>query len=204
MDWLTVELVEELQNLLDAPQTIQNVVAGLRGASLPGLLEYGCLRWSQGDGKLPPLPEAVCNSDIGRALNEVRSDLGVRASGPPKQALKRLDVQPVEFCTLHSDSDLQSSEWQEFVIRYERSTIDCGFSKATAMKLHAALYELADNSVIHSTASTDTLVGYRALPEVSHTCWHLRRRNRLDPPCYLVRWKRANAPRLKPCKDLAR
>ena len=170
MDWLTVELVEEFQNLIDAPQTIQTVVAGLRGASLPGLLEYGCLRWSQGDGKLPPLPETVCDSDIGRALNEVRSVLGVRASGPPKQALKRLDVQPAEFCTLHAESDLQSSDWQEFLIRYERSTIDCGFSNAVAIKLHAALYELAENSVIHSAASTDTLVGYRVLAGVSQFC----------------------------------
>jgi anti-sigma regulatory factor (Ser/Thr protein kinase) len=170
MDWLTVELVEELQNLIEAPQTIQQVVAGLKGASLPGLLEYGCLRWSQGDGRLPLLPQAIWESDIGRALNEVRSELGLRAVGPPKQALKRLDIQPVEFCTLHAETDMEASEWQEFVIRYERSTMGCGFSKAVAMKLHAALYELAENSIIHSAASTSALVGYRVLPGVSQFC----------------------------------
>lgn len=170
MDWLTVELVEEFQNLVHAPKTIENVVAGLKGATLPGLLEYGCLRWSLGDGLLPRLPQAVVNSAIGRSMGEVRSQLGLRSAGPPKPLLKRLDVQPAEFCTLGGKADLESTEWEQYLIRYERSSIDAGFSKAVAIKLHAALHELAENSVIHAASSTDTMVGYRVMPQISQFC----------------------------------
>ena len=44
---LTVELVEELQQAVDAGVTIQQIVDSLQSATMPGLLEYGCAKWQR-------------------------------------------------------------------------------------------------------------------------------------------------------------
>ena len=38
--WLTVRLVEELQERIEAGQEIGSIVSGLQGTTLPGLVEY--------------------------------------------------------------------------------------------------------------------------------------------------------------------
>jgi hypothetical protein len=88
----------------------------LKGASLPGLLEYGCLRWLRGDGTLPSLPQAITASDLGRALQAVRSDLGLRSDGPQKRPLPRLDPQPAEFLVVQGEDDLAGDGWNHFVV----------------------------------------------------------------------------------------
>jgi hypothetical protein len=54
-DWLSVSLVEELHRAIQSGSDVAGVVAGLVGGTLPGLMEYGCLRWTCPDGTVPPL-----------------------------------------------------------------------------------------------------------------------------------------------------
>jgi hypothetical protein len=55
-DWLTVALVEEIHRAVLRCRDMTGVVSALKGATVPGLLEYGCLRRARRDGTIPPLP----------------------------------------------------------------------------------------------------------------------------------------------------
>jgi anti-sigma regulatory factor (Ser/Thr protein kinase) len=169
MTWLTAQLVEELQYLLPDLDRIAGVVGGLEEATLAGIMEYGCFRWVNSPN-LPALPPAITESELGVALNEVRTDLGLRMSGPPKPPLRRADVQPAEFHLVESKADLLSPDWEQFVLRYDRSSQSAGFSKAIASRLQAALCEMADNAVLHSDSPVAALVGYRVTEGVSQFC----------------------------------
>ncbi len=168
-DWLTVKLVEELQRSLERSQPVAKVVAQLKGATLSGLSEYGCLRFSISDGSLPDLPPAIGASPLGRALLAVRSDLGLRSDGPPKRPLRRLDPQTAEFQTIEGEADLAGENWELFAGRFDASARRAGFSFDVAAKLQLALYEMAENAVIHAEASA-ILVGYHALPGTTLFC----------------------------------
>ena len=96
MAWLTTETIEELQYLLPDRARIAKIVNGLTSATLPGIMEYGCLRWSSAN-VFPPLPEAISRSALGMVLQEVRSDLGLRMLGPPKRALHRAMCKELSF-----------------------------------------------------------------------------------------------------------
>src|SRR5437868_4627716 len=151
-DCLSVALVEELHRAVLRGRDMAGVVSALNGATLPGLLEYGCLRWARRDGSVPPLPQAVAASDLGRALDAVASDLGLRSNGPQKRPLRRLDPQPAEFLILQAEDDLADDEWSHFAGRFEASARSVGFSFDAAARLQLALYEMAENAVIHAEA----------------------------------------------------
>lgn len=169
MYWLSVRLVEELQSILPDYERIGAIVSQLRGATLPGIVEYGCLRWVIGD-RVPPLPPAVADSSLGLALREVRSELGLRSSGPPKSPMRRLDGQPVEFCVVECEEDLERDEWNLFLLRFERTAKGCGFSAQAAARLFAALNAMAENAVIHADAPIGALVGYRTTDGTAQFC----------------------------------
>lgn len=169
MKLLTSQLVEEIQYILHDPDRVAKVVSGLEGATLAGIMEYGCLRWATSLA-VPDLPPSVAASELGVALAEVRTPLGLRATGPPKSAVHRAETQPAEFHLVQSETDLLDSEWQEFVFRYDRSTRDAGFSSQVAARLQLALCEMADNAVIHSDTPVEALVGYRVTKNVSQFC----------------------------------
>lgn len=169
IDWLTVGLVEEIHRAVRLGKAVGKVVNQLKGATLSGLLEYGCLRWTRRDGSVPPLPQAIATSDLGRALNSVPSDLGLRSNGPQKRRLRRLDPQLAEFLVLQNDNDLASEKWDHFAGRFEASGRSGGFSFDAAAKLQLALYEMAENAVIHAEAPA-ILVGYEASPGKSLFC----------------------------------
>src|SRR5438128_631919 len=120
-DWLTVALVEDLHRAVLLGKDVAGVVSGLNGATLPGLLEYGCLRWARRDHPLPPLPEQVVTADLGRELRAVRSDLSLRSDGPQKCPLRRLDPQPAEFLVLDTEDELAGDQWDHFAGRFEAS-----------------------------------------------------------------------------------
>ncbi len=117
-----------------------------------------------------PLPETVANSVFGLALGEVRSALGIRASGPPKRPLRRADVQPVEFHVIETEVDLNGSDWEQYVLRYDCSTRYAGFPDRVAARLQAALCEMADNAILHSDTPVAALVGYQVTDGVSQFC----------------------------------
>ena len=169
MKWLTVELVEEFQHVLPDVDRIVGIVEGLQEATLPGIMEYGCLRWAN-ELHFPPLPQAVANSPLGLALDEVRSALGFRVTGPPKRPLRRADVQPAEFHVIETEADLNSPDWEQYVLRYDRSTRSAGFPVAVASRLQAALCEMADNTILHSDTPVAALVGYQVMEGASQFC----------------------------------
>ena len=169
MDRLTVQLVEELQRILPDYERIRAIVSQLRGATLSGIVEYGCLRWIMRDC-VPPLPPAIGESSLGLALREVRSELGLRSSGPPKSPMRRLDGQPVEFYIVESEQDLEQDEWNLFLLRFERAAKDCGFSAQAAARLYAALHAMAENTVIHADAPIGAVVGYQAVDGTAQFC----------------------------------
>jgi anti-sigma regulatory factor (Ser/Thr protein kinase) len=166
---LTVQLVEELQNLLPDYERINEFVSQLQSATLPGIMEFGCFRWANG-GHISPLPAAIAESPIGLALREIRSGLGVRSSGPPKSPMRRLNGQPVEFHVVECEQDIDQEEWGLFLLRFERSAKDNGFPAKVASRLHAALHEMAENAVIHANASMGALVGYEVTDGVAQFC----------------------------------
>jgi anti-sigma regulatory factor (Ser/Thr protein kinase) len=160
-DWLSVGVVEEIHRALLLGKDVSNVVGQLRGATLPGLLEYGCLRWARHDGSVPPLPQAVTASEVGRALNAIPSGLGLRSNGPPKRAVRRLDPQAAEFQVVRGEDCLAGGGWDHFAGRFEASARRVGLSFDAAARLQLALYAMAENAVIHADAPA-ILVGYHA------------------------------------------
>lgn len=150
--------------------SVRSVIGGLRGTTLPGIMEYGCLRWAFERTDLSPLPESILSSTIGEALNAVSSALGVRSSGPSAQPIRRLDCRPVEFITISTEEDLSNEAWEHFAIRFNRSARHVGFPKLVGDGLQGALQEMAENAVIHSRSSVSTLVGYRVMQGVAQFC----------------------------------
>src|SRR5947209_1119827 len=80
--WLTCEFVEELQQAAGAGKPVDCFVDPLENTTLPGLLEYGCAKWHS--PTLSALSAQIFASPLGRALQEVRSELGLRATGRQK------------------------------------------------------------------------------------------------------------------------
>lgn len=164
---LTVELVEELQQAVDAGVMIQQIVDSLKSATLPGVLEYGCAKWQR--GSLPPLPKAITQSPLGQSLNEVRSDLGIRTSGEQKQPPRSISAQEQEFFVLEGNDPTVQQAWKEFLVRIQQSGKAIGFSADHAKGIAASLGEMADNAVVHSESKQGVLVGYQAI-EGAITC----------------------------------
>lgn len=165
--WLTVKFVEALHRAVRNHRDVVAAVAALRNTTLPALMEYGCLKWSLPASTLPDLPEAILDSQVGRALRHVCSDLGLRTAGPTKASLRRVDTQPVEFWAIDGEEGFADQSWEVFEIRFNRSARSVGFSASVADGLQGALHEMAENAVIHSEAPTGILVGYQVTPETA-------------------------------------
>ncbi len=68
-DWFTAEQVEHIQRAVQRNRPVGSFVNGLRHATLPALLEYGCLRAHLGDDIIPSLPSAILStSTVGNIL----------------------------------------------------------------------------------------------------------------------------------------
>ena len=70
-DWLTAEQVEHIQWAVQRNRPVGGFVGGLRHATLPGLLEYGCLRAQLGHDAIPPLPTSILSSPLVESLDGV-------------------------------------------------------------------------------------------------------------------------------------
>jgi hypothetical protein len=166
-DWLTVKLVEEIHDAVLAGLPVASTVAGLQRATLPALLEYGCLQWALNSSKVPPLPQALLSLPVGLALSQVKSDLGLRTSGPQKGPLGHINSQLVEFCVIQGQDEVDERPWQEFEIRFDRSAQAVGFQPLAAHGLQAALHEMVDNALDHAQAPIAVLVGYQVMEGVA-------------------------------------
>ena len=166
--WLTCEFVEELQQAAIAGQAVDCFVAPLDSATLPALLEYGCARWHY--PSLNPLPPPVFASPLGRALQEVRSELGLRTTGRQKQPPRTMTPSAHEFYVLEGDDPTTGQDWGEFLVRFRQLVKSVGFDLERAKGIAAALGEMADNAAVHANASVGVLVGYHVIEGACVCC----------------------------------
>jgi anti-sigma regulatory factor (Ser/Thr protein kinase) len=166
---LTCDLVEELQQAAGAGRPVDSFVGRLEQATLPGLLEYGCAKWQC--PSLPALPARVFSSPFGRALQEVRSELGLRATGRQKPPPRTITPEAHEFFVLEgSDSPTTGQDWGEFLVRFRQSIRNVGFDLERAKGIAAALGEMADNATVHANAPVGVLVGYQVIDGAAVSC----------------------------------
>ena len=167
--WLTCELVEELQQAAGAGQAVDRFVDPLDNTTLPALLEYGCARWH--NPRLKALPAPIFASPLGRALQEVRSDLGLRTTGRQKQPPRTITPSAQEFFVLEgSNSPTTEPDWLEYLVRFRQSVKNVGFDLEKAKGIAAALGEMADNATVHAYAPVGVLVGYHVLDGAAVCC----------------------------------
>ena len=167
--WLTSEQVEHIQWAVHRSRPVGNFVNGLRYATLPALLEYGCLRATVGPETIPPLPTAITTSTLGKALDAVPSPLGTRIGGRTGASLARVDTQAIEFFSISTEDELERDSqddrpkpWELYAIRFSRSAQAAGFSSTVANGLTAALYEMTRNALEHAESPHPVLVGFQA------------------------------------------
>jgi hypothetical protein len=157
---LTVELVETIQTLHKQGKPVAGIIECLESATLPGLVEYGCLRFDQ-PNKFPLLPKSLYRIPLAYALLEVRSMLGLRSTGASKAPIRSLHTRPIEFHLVPPETDFtEDHEWEHFCHRFELAARGVGFSKDAAINLHTALFDMAENATIHSRTPVAPLVGY--------------------------------------------
>jgi hypothetical protein len=159
--WLTVKFVEDLQRAVRNNRDVGPAIAVLQNATLPGLMEYGCLKRALPAASFPALPKTILDSPLGKAMRQVRSDIGLRSTGTNKAPLKRIDIQPIEFWVIEGEDGFNDQSWEVFEIRFNRSARSVGFTSSVANGLQGALHEMAENAVIHSESPTGMLVGYQ-------------------------------------------
>jgi hypothetical protein len=158
---LTIELVESLQQLQRKDKPLLDIVSNLQSATLPAIVEYGCLRWSRPE-QFPALSDSVAKTPLARALSEVRSEVGLRRDGREKPPVRSLELRQAEFHTLQQGIDLDDDvEWLNYEQRFERAAQGVGFSNKAAANLHSALFEMAENAILHSQTPVAPLVGYQ-------------------------------------------
>jgi len=167
--WLTSEQVEHIQWAVQRNRPVGGFVSGLRHATLPALLEYGCLRATVGTEAIPPLPAAVVASPLGKALDSIPSPLGTRNGRRNGTPPARVDTQTVEFFSISTEDELERDSpndppkpWELYAIRFSRSAQVAGFSSTVANGLMAALYEMTRNALEHAESRHPALVGYQA------------------------------------------
>lgn len=165
---LSAGLVDDILRAKQIHRPINSVVANLVSATLPGLVEYGCVLRQFPD--LPHLPASITGSEIGIANAEVLSELGLRSTGTQKRPIRSLAAQRVEFFVLEGDQPTLGKAWCEYRLRFEQSSKAVGFPLKTATALAAAFGEMADNAVFHSESTIGILVGYQAMPGASLFC----------------------------------
>ena len=166
--WLTCELVEELQQAAIAGQTVDSFVDPLENTTLPALLEYGCARRHY--PSLAALPARIFASPLGRTIQEVRSELGLRTTGRQKPPPRTITPEAHEFFVLEGTDPTTGQGWGEFLVRFRQSVKSVGFDLEKAKGIAAALGEMADNATLHANAPVGVLVGYQVIDGAAVCC----------------------------------
>jgi len=175
--WLTAEQVEHIQWAVQRNRPVGEFVKDLRHATLPALMEYGCLRASMGPTAIPTLPAAIIESPLGQSLDEIPSRIGLHDSQNHNEKPSRVDIRTSEFFSISTQDELDSESpdltptpWQLYAIRFSRSAQAAGFNATVANGLVAALYEMAHNAVEHAESPCPALVGFQAENGVALFC----------------------------------
>ena len=166
---LTAQFVEDIQHALLRGLPVTDHLNQVDQVTLPGLLEFGCLRWAA-PRDIPDLPSAVSRTSLGRVLSAISSPLGLRADGNPKQPVRNIDIMPAEFMVIANEAFLTGQDWQLFLARFSRSAEAAGLPRREAAALAASMQEIADNVVIHSDSPVPGLAGYHVTPDYAQYC----------------------------------
>lgn len=163
--WLTTNFVEQIHkaHLKGVPTAAH--VAALSNATLAGLVEYGCLRRTYPG--LPTLPKAVTESGLGRQLNRITSEIGLRVEGESERPTIDHKPREVEFVTVKDEEELLSEPIQMLAMRITQGMKQAGFSVKTANEFQGACFEMLANAIEHSNSPIPTLVAYHIRPNLA-------------------------------------
>jgi hypothetical protein len=169
-DCLDVKMGLDIQRALRNGRPVAEAVAGLTRASLPGLMEYGCLRWADPQA-FPALPTAITSSPLGVALQDVVSPLGLRHHGAVKAPARDSRRRDFEFFVIAAERDIVDNPlYGQYLLRFEFGAKEIGLPRRTALDLQAALHEMAENVVRHAKAPVAALIGYETRGNVATFC----------------------------------
>lgn len=153
-------MVLDIQRALRNGRPIADAVASLTQASLAGIMEYGCLRWTIPDAA-PALPSAIVSSALGMALQEVKSPLGLRQHGAGQAPILDTNPREFEFFVISEVADVVDNRlFGAYLLRFEFGSKRIGLPAKTTVKLQAAMHEMAVNAVTHAKAPIAALIGY--------------------------------------------
>jgi hypothetical protein len=158
---LDVLLVEGIHEAAAAGQhdSVAQVVAGLQEVTLPGIVEYLCLRQAHGAGlNLPPLPIRATRSDVGDALQRVVCSFGLRRTGHFTPNTE-INPEPAEFFVLHDDRDYTGHHYRLFETRWARACEAVGLRVSQSL-MQLAMSAMTENAVLHAESAPGILVGY--------------------------------------------
>ncbi len=167
---LTLKMVLDIQRALRNGRPVVDAVASLTQASLAGIMEYGCLRWIAPNAA-PALPAAIVYSTLGMALQEVKSPLGLRQHGTDKAPILDTNPREIEFFVISDIADVVDNRlFGAYLLRFEFGAKRIGLPLKTAVKLQAALHEMAVNAVTHARAPVPALIGYEVRGSAATFC----------------------------------
>jgi hypothetical protein len=170
MGYLDVKTVLDIQRALRNGRPVEDAVSRLTRASLPGIMEYGCLRWVDPQA-VPPLPSAIVQSPLCIALQQVKTPLGLRHRGAERVAIRDTNPRDYEFFVVAEESDVVDNQlFGEYLLRFEFGAKRIGLPLKTALNLQAALHEMAANAVTHARASVPALIGYEVRGPAATFC----------------------------------
>ncbi|QJX01059.1 hypothetical protein [Frigoriglobus tundricola] len=161
---LTVAVVEGLHSAALRRQLdlVTATVTGLTDTTLPGLVEYLCLRHSTtGNLQLPCLPPPVSTSLLGRALSQVTCPFGLRSSGwtPTNSSVNPREA---EFFVLNTEAEYEGHDYRLFETRWARAAEAIGL-RATQSSMQLAMTAMTENVLLHAESPVGLLVGYQML-----------------------------------------
>jgi len=163
--WLTSNFAEQIHKSHLKRRPVGNYVENLTDATLAGLIEYGCLKRALRD--LPDLPPAITRSPLGRELNLIVSEIGVRSTGTSAPPSINHAAREIEFQTVRDEAELLSEPVQMMAMRITQQMKLAGFAKRTGNEFQAALFEMLANAIEHSQSAVPTLVGYHIRPGIA-------------------------------------
>jgi hypothetical protein len=116
---------------------------------------------------LPQLPPSITCSVLGTALSEVVSEIGLRTSGVTLPISDSHLSREVEFVSVNSELELTSQPMEMFFMRFTQASKAANFSIKSSNELQAALREMIDNAICHSSSPIPVLAGYYLRPGVA-------------------------------------
>ena len=168
-NWLTCDLVEELQQAvtqgrLSILSSVHWNTRRCRGFSNTGSAEVA----------LPKAPSTTGSNFLCPSDGHFKKSGRNWVCGPrePKAAAPYHHARgPRVLRALGKRHADDGQDWGEFPVRFRRQSVkSVGFSLEKAKGIAAALGEMADNAIIHASASVGVLIGYHVIDGAAVSC----------------------------------